>query len=44
MEGWPLVEASIGSWSMGAADLPAAFLNAQLIDGDDGFYIVKPPQ
>ena len=31
-------------WSIGTADFATAFLNAHLVDNEDGIYIVKPPQ
>ena len=39
-----LAEASVTDWSIGTADFAAAFLNAHLVDQEDGIYIVKPPQ
>ena len=39
-----LAEASVTDWPSGTADFAAAFLNAHLVDQEDGIYIVKPPQ
>ena len=39
-----LAEASVMDWSIGTADFATAFLNAHLVDNEDGIYIVKPPQ
>ena len=39
-----LAEASVTTWSIGKADFATAFLNAHLVDQEDGVYTVKPPQ
>ena len=39
-----LAEAYVMDWSIGTADFATAFLNAHLVDEEDGVYIVKPPQ
>ena len=31
-------------WSIGSADLSTAFLNAELVDQEDGVYMVTPPK
>ena len=37
-----LAEAALTDWSVGTADFATSFLNAHLIDKDDGVYIVPP--
>ena len=39
-----LAEASVMDWSIGTADVATTFLNAHLVDKEDGIYIVKHPQ
>ena len=39
-----IAEASIMDWPVGTTDFATAFLNAHLVDEDDGIYIAKPPQ